>query len=142
MSIKLLSNDGRNFEISEGAAKKSKYLNEQIEKGSKSIELEEIKGEVLDYVVEYLKHYENKEYSKIPDVLRTNDLTKELDQWDAEFINKPSFEIAFNLINAAIYLELEHLHDLSCAKIAAFMKGKSPEEVNKEFTIECQLTQE
>ena len=43
-------------------------------------------------------------------------------------------------------LELEHyLHDLACARIAAFMKGKSPEEVNKvnkEFTIECQLTQD
>jgi hypothetical protein len=37
---------------------------------------------------------------------------------------------------------LDHLHDLACSKIAAFMKGKTPEEVNKEFTIECQLTQE
>ena len=42
-----------------------------------------------------------------------------------------------------VLLELEHyLHDLACARIAAFMKGKSPEEVNKEFTIECQLTQD
>lgn len=51
--------------------------------------------------------------------------------------------MSFHLINAGVLLELEHyLHDLACARIAAFMKGKSPEEVNKEFTIECQLTQD
>ena len=53
-----------------------------------------------------------------------------------------SFEQTFHLINAGLLLELDHLHDLACAKVAAFMKGKSPEDVNKEFTIECQLTQE
>ena len=52
------------------------------------------------------------------------------------------FEQTFHLINAGLLLELDHLHDLACAKSAAFMKGKSPEDVNKEFTIECQLTQE
>ena len=33
------------------------------------------------------------------------------------------------------------MHDLACEKIATFMKGKSPEDVNKEFIIEFQLTQ-
>ena len=33
-------------------------------------------------------------------------------------------------------LQLTHLYELACTKIAAFMKGKSPEEVNKEFTID------
>jgi hypothetical protein len=37
---------------------------------------------------------------------------------------------------------LEHLHDLACIKIAAFMKDKAPDEINKEFTFECQLTPE
>ena len=44
--------------------------------------------------------------------------------------------------NLSNTLDLEHLHDLVCFKIAAFIKGKTPEEVNKEFIIECQLTQE
>ena len=39
-------------------------------------------------------------------------------------------------------LELEHLHDLSCIKIASFMRDKSPDEINKQFTFECQLTDE
>ena len=66
----------------------------------------------------------------------------EVSQWDYKFIGPLSYEQTFHLINAGLLLELDHLHDLACAKIAAFMKGKSPEDVNKEFTIECQLTQE
>jgi hypothetical protein len=46
------------------------------------------------------------------------------------------------LINAALLFELVHLHDLACAKIASFMRGKTIEDINKEFTIECQLTAE
>ena len=74
--------------------------------------------------------------------MQSNDLKKEVSPWDFKFIGPLSFEQTFHLINAGLLLELDHLHDLACAKIAAFMKGKSPEDVNKEFTIECQLTQE
>ena len=56
------------------------------------------------------------------------------------FIDSLEFEMVFELINAGALLELELLHDLACSKIAFFMKGKSPEEVNNHFTIECQLT--
>jgi hypothetical protein len=94
-------------------------------------------------VVDYLNQYSTREPSKIPEVLKTNDLSKELkDQWDVDFISNVSYELAFHLINAAVQLELENLHDLACCRIAAFMKGKTVEQVNNEFTIECQLTQE
>ena len=79
---------------------------------------------------------------QIPDVLSSNDLKKEVSDWDYKFVGPLTYEQTFHLINAGLLLELDHLHDLACAKIAAFMKGKSPEDVNKEFTIECQLTQE
>ena len=142
MSVTLKSNDGKEFSIESEACKKSKYLQTQIESGSNEIVLEDIKGEVLELVVEYLKYYADKETGKIPEVLTSSDLEKQIDKWDFDFISKASFEVTFHLINAGVLLELEHLHDLGCAKIAAFMKDKSPDEVNKEFTIECQLTQD
>ena len=40
--------------------------------------LDEIKGEVLQLVVEYLTHYENSAFGTIPEVLSSNDLTKEV----------------------------------------------------------------
>lgn len=142
MSIKLKANDGQEFDLSTKAAERSNFLKNKISGGENTIELEEIKGDVLALVKEYLEHYEGSEPAALPEVLKTNDLTKELCEWDANFVKDISFENTFNLINAAVQLELEQLHDLACTKIAAFMKGKSPDEVNKEFTIECQLTQE
>ena len=142
MSIKLKSNDNQEFDISPEICNISRFLQNKIKEGNKEIELDDIKGDILKLVVDYLKHYSNNELPKIPEVLQTNDLKKEVEEWDYNFIEPLTYEQTFHLINAGLLLELDHLHDLACAKIAAFMKGKSPEEVNKEFTIECQLTQE
>lgn len=142
MSITLKSNDGKEISIDKSACKRSKFLQSQIEGGKKEIVLDDIKGDILELVVTYLKEYANNEPTKIPEVLKSNDLKKELSDFDCGFISKVSYENSFHLINAGVLLELEHLHDLGCARIAAFMKGKTVEEVNKEFTIECQLTQE
>ena len=101
-----------------------------------------VNRELVQRAVAFLEQYKDKEPNKIPEVLTSNDLAKQIDEWDFNFINKTTYEVTFHLINAGVLLELEHLHDLACAKIASFMKGKSPEEVNKEFTIECQLTQD
>ena len=69
-------------------------------------------------------------------------MKSQLSNFDYKFISPPSFETTFYLINAGLLFELEHLHDLACIKIAAFMKDKAPDEINKEFTFECQLTPE
>ncbi len=142
MSITLKSNDGQEFKITEESCSLSRFLRNQIQNGKNEIEVEDIKGEILKLVVDYLNYYSKNEIPKIPDVLSSNDLKKEVSDWDYRFINPLSYEQTFHIINAGLLLELDHLHDLACAKIAAFMKGKSPEDVNKEFTIECQLTQE
>ena len=142
MSITLKSSDGQEFKTSPEACALSRFLQNQIQNGKNEIEVEDVKGEILKLVVDYLDYYSKNEIPKIPDVLSSNDLKKEVCDWDYKFIGPLSYEQTFHLINAGLLLELDHLHDLACAKIAAFMKGKSPEDVNKEFTIECQLTQE
>ena len=142
MSVTLKSNDGQEFKVNEGACSLSRFLQNQIQNGKNEIEVEDIKGEILKLVVDYLNYYSNHEIPKIPDVLSSNDLKNEVSERDYKFVGPLTYEQTFHLINAGLLLELDHLHDLACAKIAAFMKGKSPEDVNKEFTIECQLTQE
>ena len=142
MSITLKSNDNKTFSLPDNTCKKSPYLAKLITEGKTTINLDEIKGEVLEKVVEYLKYYADKDFPKLPEVLKTNDLKAEVGEWDFNFINPISYENCFHLINAGSLLELNHLYELACSKIAAFMKGKSPEDVNKEFNIECQLTQE
>ena len=142
MPITLKSNNDETFEVSEEGCKKSSYLQQQIDEGKTTIELEEINGNVLKLIADYLNYYADKDFPVFPESLKSNDLKAEINEWDFTFIEPVSFENCFHLINAGLLLELNHLYELACAKIAAFMKGKTPEEVNKEFTIECQLTKE
>ena len=97
---------------------------------------------IVKALAEYLQFYSDKEFPQIPEIIRGDDISKLLSPFDLRFINSLSYEQAFRLINVSNTLDLEHLHDLSCFKIAAFIKGKTPEQVNQEFIIECQLTQD
>ena len=141
MSITLKSKDGQEFKISEETCKISKYLTENT-KDKKELVLDQLNGESLKLVVDYLNHYSKNELSKLPDALKSADLKSELCVFDYKFISPISFENSFYLINAGLLLGLQHLHDLACIKIAAFMRDKAPDEINKEFTFECQLTPE
>ena len=78
----------------------------------------------------------------MPTALNSPELKTQLSTFDYKFISPCSYENTFSLINAALLLNLDHLHDLACIKIAAFMRDKAPDEINKEFTFECQLTPE
>ena len=141
MSITLKSKDGQEFKISEEACNLSKYLKDNT-KDKKELVLDQLSGEALKLVVDYLDHYIKSELSKLPDALKSADLKSELCVFDYKFISPISFENSFYLINAGLLLGLQHLHDLACIKIAAFMRDKAPDEINKEFTFECQLTPE
>ena len=119
MSVTLKSSDGQEFKIPEEACALSRYLQNQIQNGKNDIEVEDVKGEILKLVVDYLNYYSKNEIPKIPDVLSSNDLKKEVSDWDYRFVGPLSYEQTFHLINAGLLLELDHLHDLACAKIAA-----------------------
>ena len=141
MTVTLISSDGKNFQLSKDACKLSKFLQDQT-KDKKELVLDKINGETLKLIVDYLNHYTTNNLSKLPEKLKSEDLKSQLCTFDYKFISPPSFEVIFNLINAGLLLELEHLHDLACIRIAAFMRDKDIDEINKEFTFECQLTPE
>ena len=142
MSIILRSNDGESFNVTDKECIKSKCLKNTLGEGKTDIYLSEIKGDILSNIVKYLNYYAEKDYPILPETLKTNDLSSEVTEWDFSFINPFTYEDTFLLISAADSLNLDHLYNLACLKIAAFMKGKSPQEVNEEFTIECQVTPE
>ena len=139
MTIILKSKDGKEFQLSKEACELSKYLKGKIE-GKKEIVLDSINGETLKLIVDYLDHYSKNPISKLPEKLKNSDLKSQLCNFDYKFISPPSYEITFHLINASLLLDLVHLHDLACIKIASFMRDKQLDEINKEFSFEIQLT--
>lgn len=142
--VTLTSSDGQNIEIDEVSAKRSgllKGLLADYEKGSE-IPMPDIRGEILKKTVEYLIYYKEKEPKEIPKPLPTANLLDVTDEWDVTFINSVDLDSTFDIINAANYMDIKPLLDLSCAKIASLMKGKTAEEIRTMFNIECDLTEE
>ena len=141
MSI-ILQCDDQSFEVKIEGAQKSSYLQNLIESGQTTIAFHDLQPEVLEKVAEYLNYYADKDFPSLPETLESNDLKSQIDEWDFSFIESISYEDCFHLINAGILLKLNHLYDLACSRIAAFIRGKTPEEINQEFIFECQFTQD
>ena len=60
---------------------------------------------------------------------------------DDEYVNIEQ-EVLFELILAANYLDIKSLLDLTCAKVASMIKGKTTEEIRKQFNIVNDFTPE
>ncbi len=146
IEIELISYEGTVKKISKDAIKNSKYLTEELDKegATNSIVVKEITAKILERVCEYLNHYrdekiDDKDIEPIPD---EGGLKVLFDEWDLKFIQDLELETVFDLINASEILGIEKLHNLTCAKIAEFMKNKSPDEIAKTFTIECHIPED
>ena len=143
MPLTLKSADGQKVQVPDSCLRACNYLQNCVINGRNEIELDEFKSDVLRILVQYLNYYSKNDFPEIPEIIRANaDIRTLLTSFDFSFATSINYEQAFNLINLANLLDLGHLHDLACFKIAAFLRNKTPEEVNKEFIIECQLTQE
>ena len=141
--ITLKSSEDKQFKISEKAAKRAKVFNDLLEDYGKNENIPlEINSETLESVIKYLEHYENQEPKIIEKPLKSSDLTKVLDTWDYEFISKFSLEKSIDLVNAANYINLDSLLQLSLCRIASEMVDQPIEEVQKKFGIESDMTEE
>jgi S-phase kinase-associated protein 1 len=143
-TIVLTSSDGIKVTIEEKSAERSNLLKGLIQDYSEDSEIPmpDIRGDVLKKVVEYLSHYRESEPKEIPKPLPSANLLDVTDDWDVTFINSVDLDTTFDIINAANYMDIKPLLDLSCAKIASLMKGKTAEEIRTMFNIECDLTEE
>ena len=59
-----------------------------------------------------------------------------VDQWDYDFINNCDVETILQLMNAANFLQINSLLDLTSAKIASMIKGKNSEEIRRILNME------
>ena len=73
--------------------------------------------------------------------LKSANMREVVSEWDADYVEVDD-EMLFDLILAANYMDIKPLLDLTCAKVASYMKGKTAEEIRKRFNIENDLTPE
>ena len=142
---KLKSKDGQIFEIDEKCLGKSSVLKELINDfPDKDAELptNEVDGKTLSIIIEYLKHYEKEEPKEIPKPLPSADLKPILSQWDYDYITPLSLETCIDLVNAANYLGINELVNLTSARLASEMINCPIEEARAKFGIVCDMNEE
>merc|ERR1711964_302575 len=105
------------------------------------IPLPNVKSAILKKVIEYMKYHHTNPAKEIEKPLKSANMREVVNEWDATFVEIDQ-ETLFELILAANYMDIKPLLDLTCAKVASMIKGKSPEEIRKKFNIQNDFTPE
>lgn len=108
---------------------------------SQEIPLPNVKTTVLVKVIDYCKHHVDLPVEPIQKPLADSDMRKVVSEWDANFVDLEQ-EMLFELILAANYMDIKPLLDLTCAKVASMIKGKTPEQIRRAFNIVNDFTPE
>ena len=143
-TIKLVTKEGKEIEITKKAAELSEFLKTTINDypNEASYPLNEIDEKNAEKIKEYLTHFDGVPPAEIEKPLQSNEMKNLTDEWSAGFVDKISLEDLINLTVAANYMGINSLLDLCCAKIASLCKDKSEEEIFKTFNITENLTDE
>ena len=122
----------REFEISRKAALMCNLVGFILlaDRNAKKIPIKKVRGDILELIVDYLKHHDGKIPPPIAKPIRSVKMIRIVsDPWDADFMNKMNKKTIFQVVLGANYMDIPPLLHLGAAKIATLIKGKSPEEI-------------
>lgn len=141
--LKLVSQENEKFGVERKVAIMSELVKTMAEGDAdeKEIPLPNVKAEVLKKVVAYMKFHAESPAKEIEKPLKSANMSDVVSQWDADFVDVDQ-ELLFELILAANYMDIKPLLDLTCAKVASMIKGKTPEQIRKTFNIQNDFTPE
>lgn len=142
-TVTLVSMEGERFVASLKVAQMSELVKTMTEDddSTEEVPLVNVKGRVLNLVIEYCKHHVDEPPPTIAKPLKSANLAEIVTEWDAKFVDIEQ-ELLFELILAANYMDIKPLLELTCAKVASMIKGKTPEEIRKTFNIVNDFTPE
>lgn len=142
-AIKLVSQDGVTFEISKEVGAMSHLVSNMIDidEPGQELPINNVKGKVLEKVIEFCTHHVNSPLPEIEKPLRSNKMSDIVPEWDAKFIDVDK-EFLMEIILAANFMDIPSLMELGCATVASMIKGKDPEEIRKTFNIKNDFTPE
>lgn len=132
-TLKLVSQEGKEFELDRKSAFISKLVKTSVETDASASEvpIPSAKSEILALVVDYMKHHKGTEPPIIDKPLRSKSMKDVCHQWDAEYIDGigENRQKLYDLILAANYMDIKSLLHLGCAKVASLIKGQPLEKI-------------
>ena len=143
MTCRLMCKDGEVLEVPVETAKQSVLINGLIEDGGTDddIPIAQVNKPIMEKVIAFCDHMREVTPPEIEKPLSSTDLSQVVDPWHADFVNVDQ-EMLFEIVMAANYLDIKPLLELSCAKVASLIKGKSVQEIRQFFNIENDFTPE
>lgn len=96
------------------------------------VPLPNLDPETLRRVIAFCTYHNENPLKEIPKPLMSSNLRDYVDAFDVDLLereNEHGHKAVFKLMMAANYLNIPSLLDLTCAKIAALMRGKTDSEV-------------
>mmetsp|Transcript_21306 Transcript_21306/g.64111 ORF Transcript_21306/g.64111 Transcript_21306/m.64111 type:complete len:162 (+) Transcript_21306:183-668(+) len=141
--VKLRSSDQETFEVEEAVALQSTTIKNLIEDSGKDapIPLPNVTAKILAKVIEYCKYHVEAESTEGGGEGANPKSDEDVKAWDTDFV-KVDQGTLFELILAANFLNIKSLLDLTCLTVANMIKGKTPEEIRKTFSIVNDFTPE
>ena len=140
----LISSDGEKIETSAKAAMRSTLIKDSIQDCRDDIiefTANNVKGNILKKIVEYLEHYKDTEPKEIERPLPSQNFKECVDEFDFNF-TEIDLDMLFEIILASNYLDIKPLQELASAKVASILKGKTTEEIRRTFNITNEFTPE
>jgi S-phase kinase-associated protein 1 len=143
----LVSKEGDKIETNYYSMKKySKLISTILDEDDddteeREIPLTNVTKDILELIIKFCDYHYHHEDMKEIDKPLNGKLCDIVSKWDYEFISIEQ-NIIFELILGANYMDIQSLLDLSCAKVASLIKGKTPEEIRLQFNIENDFTPE
>lgn len=102
------------------------------------VPLPNVNSTILKKVILWATHHKD-DAPPLEDDETKEKRTDDISSWDAEFL-KVEQSTLFELILAANYLDIKGLLDVTCKTVANMIKGKTPEEIRKQFNIKNDFT--
>lgn len=146
-NIKLKSSDGEVFDVDVEVAKASVTIKTMLDDlGSdgdddEEVPLPNVNSSILKRVIQWATYHKDDAPAPADDEEGKERRTDDISQWDQDFL-KVDQGTLFELIQAANYLDIKGLLDVTCKTVANMIKGKTPEEIRKTFNIKNDFTPE
>lgn len=102
--------------------------------------LPNVNSKNLELIIIFMEMYSKNPFKEIPKPLESNNLSDFIGKEYMDILPKNNLELV-NLLNSANYMHITSLMNLCCAKIASSIKGKSIEDIKKEWG-DLELTDE
>ena len=133
-TVLLVANDGKTIETPANVASKSVLVSTMMEMGQE-IPLPNVDHATLAKIVQFMQLLaDGNTPTTIPRPLQHVEFESNVQPWEADFIDVDD-TMLFAILHAANYMDVDPLIELASAKLASFIKGRSPDEIRRRFGV-------